>query len=609
MKLKSLHIKDFISFGDTTLEFNTDDKPTLYLIQGQNLDVLDDSANNGCGKSSLIGESLCYNLFGRSLRGSNKKIKVNEIVRMGSKSLSNKIEYKLNDGSILKIERSKNSKGTSGNINVELNDIDVSKRTKVLTSDDIQDYINMNIDIWQQIVCYYVDNPNILSMNYAQRLEFFKNIINLDILDTYYDEIKNFKEDNNKFLIELNAKLKANQDIIKIVNENNDEYTKFLNEKIKELKEQYHSIKKELDSFIIDDIYDKENSNLEIDKRTLEVDKEEIQKKINMYDSSIKQKEKEIQKIKGEINSIEKLKGINCPTCFQEVSEKYVHRCVKVYNENLKNIDIIINQEKELKVNEQTKVSEINADITDINKKITENNKKKNELLRKKSSLEGQLDSIIKDGKKYKNELENINKKHSNEDKKSYYEMKDKCLNQAIKTRNEWKEKSDFWSEMFQPKSKLRSTIIQKYLIVLSDIFEYHVSKLYNNEINGKIFIDDDGNIDIILFKGENEINYWNLSSGERKRIDLSMLFALNEFYSYLNPNMPKFIILDEIFDSLDKPGIELVTDTIKEIMDRLKLDIFVISHIPINIENKHINCKKIMVTKKDGISSACFLD
>ena len=43
--------------------------------------------------------------------------------------------------------------------------------------------------------------------------------------------------------------------------------------------------------------------------------------------------------------------------------------------------------------------------------------------------------------------------------------------------------------------------------------------------------------------------------------------------------------------------------------MDRLKLDIFVISHIPINLENKYINCKKIMVTKKDGISNACFLN
>lgn len=609
MKLKKLHIKDFISFGDTELEFDLDSKPTLYLIQGQNLDSLDDSANNGCGKSSLIGESLCYNLFGRSLRGSNKKIKANEVVRIGSKSLYNCIEYLLDDNSSLKIERTKNSKGSGGNINIELNDIDVTKRTKVLSSDDIKDYINMNIDTWQQIVCYYVDNPNILSMNYAQRLDFFKNIINLDILDTYYDEIKSFKEDNNKFLIELNAKQKANQDIIKIINENNDDYTKFLNEKIDELKKQYHKTKKEIDNFTVDDIYDKENIKLEADKNALEVDKEEIQKKINDYESTIKQKEKEINKIKSEINNIEKLKGITCPTCYQEVSEKYVHRCVNAHNSNLKNISIIISQEKEKKVTEQTKISEINTNISEINKKIYDNNKKKNEQLREKSKLEGLLDSIVKDGKKYKKELENINKKNNNEDKRSIYELKDKCFSKAIETRTKWKDKSEFWSEMFAPKSKLRSTIIQKYLVVLSDIFEYHVSKLYNNEINGKIFIDDDGNIDIILFKGENEINYWNLSSGERKRIDLSMLFALNEFYSYLNPNMPKFIILDEIFDSLDKPGIELVTDTIKEMMDRLKLDIFVITHIPINLENKHINSKRIMVTKKDGISSASFLD
>jgi len=156
----------------------------------------------------------------------------------------------------------------------------------------------------------------------------------------------------------------------------------------------------------------------------------------------------------------------------------------------------------------------------------------------------------------------------------------------------------------------LRSAIIRKYVTILSDIFEYYISKLYNNEILGKITIDDDGQIDIILYKDGYETNYWQMSSGERKRIDIAMILSLYEFTSYINPNMPKFLILDEIYDALDYPGIVVVTETLLDMQKRHGIDLFIITHIPLPMENipETVLVKNILVTKKDKCSTVKYL-
>ena len=210
------------------------------------------------------------------------------------------------------------------------------------------------------------------------------------------------------------------------------------------------------------------------------------------------------------------------------------------------------------------------------------------------------MESMAKDQKlrNYKSELIKINNEIKNNEtkpseniNKSKYENVLHCLTTAIANREQWKVLNDYWYTMFAPKSLLRSSIIRKYIMILSDIFEYYVSKLYNNEITGNLDIDDDGNIDINLYKDGYESNYWQLSSGERKRIDLAMMFSLYEFTSNLNSNIPKFMILDEIYDSLDYPGRLAVTTTLVELQKRHNIDLYIISHIPLPLEKYTRRC------------------
>jgi DNA repair exonuclease SbcCD ATPase subunit len=444
-------------------------------------------------------------------------------------------------------------------------------------------------------------------MNYSQRLDFFKNLISLEFLDDYYDKVKLFREENNKFLVQLEEKKNANKKIIEIIEENNDEYIIFLNDKIKEMRNEYSNLNKQLERLETTEEYDEKILEIEKDKSDINKSIKEIQNEINLINGNISICKKKINDANKEIKTLDDLSGINCPICKQPVSEEYVHDCSKIYKEIIdSNSELIIEYNKDIAKWNITK-EKCDERINEFDKKIKEINNKKNEINMERSKIQGQINSVVKDGKKYKSELENLTNKDSDKNgKKSIYEMKDRCLTKAIETRNIWKTKSDFWYEMFAPKSALRTQILKKYVNVLSDMFEFYLSRLYNNEITGKILIDpDNGNIDIVLTKGNgDEISYFGLSSGERKRATIGIFLSLFEFYSYLNSQSPKFMILDEIFDSLDKPGVKLVVETIKEeIINRLNIDVFIISHI--DVQEYLDDYTEIEVIKKDNISSA----
>jgi ABC-type molybdenum transport system ATPase subunit/photorepair protein PhrA len=66
-------------------------------------------------------------------------------------------------------------------------------------------------------------------------------------------------------------------------------------------------------------------------------------------------------------------------------------------------------------------------------------------------------------------------------------------------------------------------------------------------------------------------------------------------------------LILDEIFDSLDYPGVNAVIETLNDVQKRHQIDLYLISHISIPIS--YDNVKNILVSKKDKNSTVKFLE
>lgn len=597
MRIKSIDIHNFLSFKSAKLELakSYDDPPTLYIIDGINYDTESEDASNGSGKSTLIGESIMYNLFGRGLRGSKQKVKLNDMIRNGTSKMANSVEYFINsndDVGELKISRTKVSDGNS-TTEVEIDGKSKTKRTKRLSDKDIKMFVDFTADTFSQVIVYYRDNMNLLSMNYGQRLDFFKNMVDLSIIDEYYNKAKDFKNNNDRLLDRLYLNRKNTNEIINIVTENKDKYIEYLNGKLIELNISLVNAQ----AIEIEDPTEYKNKLIDINKNITDIDL-----KISECQNIISINRNNIDKLQKEIKRFSSLSGIPCPTCKQMVTNEYATTISENYNveivgfkklmtEAQTSLDSLVDERKSLK----SEVEKINTKINKINSDII----LKNESIK---NIKLEIKKIESDISKADTKTENVDK--------SKYEKRLEGINKAIEIRENWKEASEYWNALFAPKSLLRSVIIRKYVTILSDIFEYYISKLYNNEILGKITIDDDSQIDIILYKDGYETNYWQMSSGERKRIDIAMILSLYEFTSYINPNMPKFLILDEIYDALDYPGIVVVTETLLDMQKRHGIDLFVITHIPLPMENipDSVLVKNILVTKKDNCSTVKYL-
>jgi len=591
MRIKNIKVKNFLSFSDAELNLlqHIDDDPVLYLIDGINYDSDSDDASNGSGKSAIIGEAITYNIYGKGLRGSKQKVRLNDMIKYGCNYMMNEVEYLINteDGpKSLVITRTKQLDGGSS-VNVTIDGEEKTKRTKRLSDKDIKLFINILPEVFSQVIVYYKDNINLLAMNYGQRLDFFKNVIDLSMIDEYYNKVKEFKNLNEKYLDRLTLNYRNTKEIIDIVDENRDKYKSYLLNKLDELNSELEK----LNSQKFDDI---EPLKAEIDKFNEELN--DLDKKLVEYQSNVSYIRKNIDKIEKELNKIESLVDIECPTCKQYVPKAHVEKINNSYKNELNSFKAEL--DKLLK-----DIDVINGRKKEINKNKTEVQKTIDKINFAKISHDQSVKNINLEIKKIRNEIKELENSNNNDNiDKSKYERKLEGIERAINLRKKWALSCDYWYDLFAPKSLLRSAIIRKYINVLSDIFDYYISTLYNNEILSKIEIDNDGQIDILLYKDNFETNYWQMSSGERKRIDIAMILSLYEFTSYLNPNMPKFLILDEIFDSLDYPGIKAVTDTLINMQKRHKIDLFIISHIPLPLENvdDSVVVKRILVTKRD---------
>lgn len=602
MRLSKIELNNFMSFKSDTIELTNDinEKPTIYIIDGINYDsdVENESSSNGSGKSTLIGESVMYNIFGRGLRGNKQKVKLNEMIRNGSSKMSNIITYLINDEdnnqSNLIIERNKSIKGSSS-VDVNIDGETKTKRTKRLSDKDIKMFINLTPEVFSQVVVYYHDNINLLAMNYGQRLDFFKNMVDLTLIDDYYEKAKNFKTSNERMLEKLYMSKKNTEEIISIVEDNKDEYIDYLNKKLDDLNEKL----KEAESVEVSDVGEY--------KDLINTKKDELDSLTNEYNSKhelILIARNNLDKIEKEINRFSKLSGVKCPTCHQMVTGEYVDTISKSYISEQNEFQLIIQTN-------QKDTAELNSQIKDVKNSIDNYQNIINKINTELKLKEQNIRNINNDIAKIKKDILNVDNKKEDSVDKSKYELKLIGLNNAIKIREEWSESVDYWYNIFSPKSLLRSAIIRKYIAILSDIFEYYISKLYNNEILAKITISDDGDIDINIYYNGYETNYWQMSSGERKRIDISMMLSLYEFNSYINSNMPKFLIMDELLDSLDSIGIDSVIDTLVDVQKRHNIDLYLVSHIPIPLENipETTNIKRILVTKKDKTSTVKYID
>lgn len=560
--INNLTVKNFLSVGNQTqaVDFN---KEQLTLVLGSNLDMGgDDTGNrNGTGKSTLIN-ALSYALYGQALTNIRKENLINKtngkgmLVTAGFEK--DNVKYRIERGrkpNVLRLfVNDQQLKDSSESVDDSQGD---SRETQKV----IEQLLGMSHTMFKHLVALNTYTEPFLSMKSADQREIIEQLLGITMLSEKAENLKiEVKESKDAIVLEQ-FKIEG----IKLANEN---VQKSINSLI--IKSSAWETKKDIDI----ESFGKAIMKLEgvdIDRElAMHVELKEwdandtrlrnLNKQRATLESAVIQAEKTVTKYTSEI---EKLADKTCPACEQALHD---HK----HNEMLTQIAVHLEEAEEYLAKVAKDLDSAYKSIDSIGvqaKKPTTFYDTEAEALGHKNnfdSLEKSLTNKIDDINPYE---EQIN------------ELKNTAIQEitwdAINTLTKFKDHQEFLYKLLTNKdSFIRKKIIDQNLNYLNKRLSYFIDKL---GLPHKVVFLNDLNVEITQM-GQ-DLDFDNLSRGERNRLILSMSFAFRDVWEGLYQSI-NLLFIDELIDSgLDTAGVEHSLAVLKTMSRTKSKNIFLISH------------------------------
>lgn len=542
--LKKIRWKNFLSTGNNFTEIQLNKRKTT-LISGP----------NGSGKTTLL-DALVFGLFGKPYRNINIPQLVNSI---NTKNCIVEVEFDI-AGIEYKVVR-----GLAPKL------LEIYKQGKLIDQDskakDYQKMFEENIlkmsykAFCQVIVLGSTNYIPFMSLTAAERREVVEALLDIDVFSIMNTLLKGKMSENKEELKEVSYKLA-------LLKERADAQTNH----IKVLKEKSKTSIEKYEQEIQNSTTQNEELQKEIDVLSSQIDTllRDIKEK-NQIESEVFVAEKNISDNKNSINKI--LKEITfyknndtCPTCSQNISSDLKINKIHTCNAQKNDLETVnLNQQKQIELLEQkiNKIHQVEEKINSIQDKIkdvTSNISANNQYIKKMGKQIAELHSESGDIEKENEKLElivNEGKKHLDEKK----ELEDNAQYYAM-------------AAMLMKDSGIKSKIIKYYLPIMNKKINDYLDQM-------GFFVQfelDESFTETIKSRHRDVFTYASFSEGEKRKIDLALLFAWREIAKIKNSLNCNLLIFDEIMDgSLD----DTATDAFLSILKTFKKDtnIFVISH------------------------------
>ena len=558
--IHNLTVKNFMSVGNVTQSVVFDDSG-LTLVLGNNLDLGGDGSRNGTGKTTIIN-ALSYALFGSALTSIKKD---NLINKTNSKNMLVTVDFSVNNDTY-RIERGRKPnifKFLVNSTEVNEEDTDESQGESRKTQEYINKVINLNHNLFKHIVSLNTYTEPFLSLRPNDQREIIELLLGITQLSEKAEVLKNQIKITKDSLKEEEIKIKTIQQSNENIQKSIDDIKrreKLWNTKQeknkKELITEYKllnevDIEKEIKNHNLLDQYNNNKKDLQQLKTQTKQDKQ-------------KQK-KYTDKIKKYLTEIESLKNNVCYACEQSLLDTPKHR------------EIIVNKQIVLETEENC-LREImeNIDLSDKKIKLLESESKKQpQVFYDNLQLAWNHKTTVEQLEKKLIELE--------AEKNPYTEQVESLTNTAIQE-IDWAEinrlndlltHQDFLLKLLiKPDSFIRRKIIDQNLKYLNGRLAF-----YLDEIGLPHQVKFLNNLDVEITELGRDLDFDNLSRGERNRLILSLSWAFRDVYESLNIPI-NFVCIDELIDSgMDSVGVDSAMAVLKRMSRQQNKNIFLISH------------------------------
>ncbi len=255
-----------------------------------------------------------------------------------------------------------------------------------------------------------------------------------------------------------------------------------------------------------------------------------------------------------------------CPTCSQHIDENFKNNKQKETKSqmlSLKNSYDELLQTIENENQRQERFKEISENLSSINQKISYNNYQIQQYQKQIKDLHKQIEKINAD----------INNKNTESLKLEEYKLQFEELKSSMSNLKAELYNHEYVQSLLKD-SAVKARIIEKYLKIINSQLNKYLNLL---DLYVNFNLDSEFNEHIQTPTFEN-FSYGNFSEGQKRRVDLALLFTWRYISALKNSASTNLLICDEILDgSLDEMGHFAFLKIIKEEMKNS--NIFVISH------------------------------
>lgn len=546
IRLSDLQLKNFLSHVDTNLPLNNYDG--LVLIEGQTADG--HYSSNGSGKSTLL-EGIVYALTGDTLRG----VGVNDVVnRNQKKNTCVSLDFYKGDTEY-KVSRYRKDDKNGDSLVLLQGDENISKRVNKETQSLLDDILGISYKV---LVSTMLLGEG-LSSRFTQLSDPEKKSLIESTLNLNYDM--------NKIRDKANEKLKKLKlDIARLEGE------------ISVLSSYEETDVDKVEDSISDNkncivIYTETANHIKDEYEKLALEIEKINPKIQLINETIsrfnvlsKQHSDLIQMnnhYQEERDRVAKGESPVCAMCHQllqsvESKQSVINSYQDKINENLQ---LIASIEGEISKLPDIQVMRVKSES--LSSEYTEKSNKYRELMQEYNSYQVKIAEAQKDITSLTAIISNASENHNQ------LEQKQIERNDLIVERDKY----DYFYKLFSPTGIIVN--------ILSDAIAYINTRL---STYSSVLLEKDYHINFVKGKislvDSTGASYQSLSNGEKRRLDISIQFALHDYvHSYCGMKMDCCFI-DEILDTLDDIGVDNIFDVLRLKLEYCQLkSIYVITH------------------------------
>ena len=570
-----------MSVGNAAQSINFANK-NLVLVIGENLDLGGDDAGarNGTGKTTIIN-ALSYVFYGEALtniRRDNLVNKTNERNMLVSvKFTKNNIDYTIERGRKPGI-----FKFYANNIEqkVESNEAQGENRE---TQQEINGLVGMTLAMFKNIVALNTYTLPFLATKQAEQRKIIEQLLGITLLSQKSDLLKEKMKSTKLTLTEekykIDSKISSNEKIQESIESlkirssawqtQKEEDIKKFSEAIAELEKV--DIKSELDA------HKKLQTHNENYIKLLGLNKEKAYNEDSLT--------KSLANITKTEADLEFSKDAKCPTCEQPLNDdKHKHLTEQL----TKNLNNEISDSEKLK-NDLAKIQQDIDIIGDLGQSPDTYYDSIDEAYNHKGSLKDlsrQLEQTKSKEDPYAEQIEDLTKKAIQKiDYTGVNEMEDLYRHQ------------EFLYKLLTAKdSFIRTRIIEQNLTFLNQRLAFFLGKV---KLPHTVVFQSD--LTVRIEELGRELDFDNLSRGERNRLILSLSWAFRDVWESLYQQI-NLLFIDELVDAgMDISGVESSMAVLKDMSRTQQKNIFLISHKDELVSRVNSVLK---VTKENGFTN-----